>query len=30
MAKKTLCKELDFRGDYNEIFEKTYNFIVEK
>ncbi|WP_236884027.1 hypothetical protein [Clostridium botulinum] len=27
MAKKTLCKEQNFRGDYNNIFSKTMNFI---
>ncbi|WP_202906306.1 hypothetical protein [Clostridium botulinum] len=27
MAKKTLCKELDFRGDYSNIFGKAMNFI---
>ncbi|NFC89034.1 hypothetical protein EXN13_15595 [Clostridium botulinum] len=27
MTKKTLCKEQNFRGDYNNIFSKTMNFI---
>ncbi|NFA60850.1 hypothetical protein K8O96_03200 [Clostridium sporogenes] len=27
MVKKTLCKEQNFRGDYNNIFLKTMNFI---
>ncbi|HCL4466674.1 TPA: hypothetical protein N2D78_003474 [Clostridium botulinum] len=28
MTKKTLCKEQNFRGDYNKIFSKTMNFIA--